>query len=44
MPQDVKSGYDKDLLLLLYNEVQELKKVKTNRSGDIINGTPNACP
>lgn len=38
MPQDVKQGYDKDLLLLLYNEVQELKKVKANRSGDIIKG------
>ena len=38
MSMDVKPGYDEDLIKLLYDDVQELKKVKTNRSGDIFKG------
>ena len=38
MPMDIKPGYDEDLIKLLYDDVQELKKAKTNRSGDIFKG------
>lgn len=38
MSIDIKPGYNEDLIKLLYDDVQELKKAKT------INGTPNTGP